>query len=177
MWLNNNSFINYSTIILFSQKSSIIFSPFKGALSGLRQLLATEGPLKMMKNASYFTLKALFILKIFKFCPNFLVIWQNGLIRKISLVSKFVSSQPGLQTIWLHIFTNISRSKSNQELKFGQLIEYNMQNIFPENQNQNWTYLWIISLKFCTVPLYCMSSWGLSQYIETKLQTNYIYFI
>ena len=39
----------------------------KGALSGLRQFLATESPLKMMKNASYFTLRALFILKIFKF--------------------------------------------------------------------------------------------------------------
>ena len=39
----------------------------KGALSGQRQFLATESPLKMMKNASYFTLKALFVLKIFKF--------------------------------------------------------------------------------------------------------------
>ena len=39
----------------------------KGALSGLRQFLATESPLKMMKNALYFTLKTLFVLKIFKF--------------------------------------------------------------------------------------------------------------
>ena len=35
------------------------------ALSGLRQVLATESPLKMMKNVSYFILKALYILKIF----------------------------------------------------------------------------------------------------------------
>ena len=40
---------------------------FKGALSGLRQFLATESPLKMTKNHFYFTLKALFVLKIFKF--------------------------------------------------------------------------------------------------------------
>ena len=40
---------------------------FKGALSSLRQYLANENPLKMMKNAFYFTLKALFVLKIFKF--------------------------------------------------------------------------------------------------------------
>ena len=40
---------------------------FKRSLSGLRQLLATESPLKMMKNAFYFTLKALFIIKILKF--------------------------------------------------------------------------------------------------------------
>ena len=33
----------------------------------LRQFLAAESPSKMMKNAFYFTLKALFILKIFKF--------------------------------------------------------------------------------------------------------------
>ena len=35
----------------------------KGALSGLRQILATENPLKVMKNAFYFTSKALFVLK------------------------------------------------------------------------------------------------------------------
>ena len=40
---------------------------FKGAFSGLRQFLATESPLKMMKNAFYFTLKALVVVKIFKF--------------------------------------------------------------------------------------------------------------
>ena len=39
----------------------------KGALSGLRQFLATESPLKMMKNVFYFNSKALFVLKIFKF--------------------------------------------------------------------------------------------------------------
>ena len=38
----------------------------KGALSGLRQSLTTESPLEMMKNAVYFTLKALFVLKTFK---------------------------------------------------------------------------------------------------------------
>ena len=47
-----------------NQKDSI---NFKGALSGLRQFLATESPLKMMKNAVYFTSKALFVLKIFNF--------------------------------------------------------------------------------------------------------------
>ena len=42
---------------------------FKGALYGLRQALITEGPLKIMKYAFHFTLKALFFLKIFKFLP------------------------------------------------------------------------------------------------------------
>ena len=44
----------------------------KGALSGLKHFLASESPLKMMKNAFYFTSKALFVLKIFKFLPWFL---------------------------------------------------------------------------------------------------------
>ena len=39
----------------------------KGTLSGRREFLITESPLKMMKNAFYFTLKALFVLKIFNF--------------------------------------------------------------------------------------------------------------
>ena len=43
-----------------------------------------------------------------------------------------MTSQPGLQTIAMHIFTNISRSKGNQAMKFGQLIEYNMRNTFLE---------------------------------------------
>ena len=43
-----------------------------------------------------------------------------------------MTSQPGQQTIAIHILPNISRSKGNQAMKFGQLIEYNMRNIFVE---------------------------------------------
>ena len=39
----------------------------KGTLVGLRPFLATESPLKKMKNVFYFASKALFVLKIFKF--------------------------------------------------------------------------------------------------------------
>ena len=39
----------------------------KDAVSGLRKFLATESPLKMMRNAFYFASKALFLLKIFRF--------------------------------------------------------------------------------------------------------------
>ena len=41
-----------------------------------------------------------------------------------------MKSQPGKQTT--EILFNISRSKDNQTVKFGQLIEYNMRNIFFE---------------------------------------------
>ena len=43
-----------------------------------------------------------------------------------------MTSEPGYQTIAINVFTNISRSKDNQAMKFGQLIEYNMRNIFLE---------------------------------------------
>ena len=41
-----------------------------------------------------------------------------------------MASQPGLQTIAIHILPNISQSKGNQTMKFGQLIKYNQINIF-----------------------------------------------
>ena len=43
-----------------------------------------------------------------------------------------MTSQPGQQTIVIHIIPNISISKVNQTMKFGQIIEYNMRNIFLE---------------------------------------------
>ena len=41
-----------------------------------------------------------------------------------------MTSQPGLQTIAIHILPNISQSKGNQAIKFGQLIERSKVNIF-----------------------------------------------
>ena len=41
-----------------------------------------------------------------------------------------MTSQPGKETIAIHILPNILKSKSNQTSKFGQLTEYNMRNIF-----------------------------------------------
>ena len=40
--------------------------------------------------------------------------------------------QPGSQTVAMHILINISRSKNNQTIKYGKLIEYNMRNNFFE---------------------------------------------
>ena len=122
------------------------------------------------------------------FCLDFLVMQQNGLIRKIILIWNFMTSQPGYQTIVIHIFRNISWSKDNQTLKFGQLIEYNMRNIFLKKsytkcggetspKNLNWAYLWINGLKSYIVCFYWMLSWGLSIYIETTLQSACFYLI
>ena len=45
--------------------------------------------------------------------------------------------QPGLQTLEIHILPNISQSKCNQTMNFGQLIEYNKRNIFFKNYVEN----------------------------------------
>ena len=46
-------------------------------------------------------------------------------------------SQPGLQTIAIHLLPNISQSKGNQTMRFDHLIEYNKRNIFLKNYVEN----------------------------------------
>ena len=82
-------------------KSKILRKTYNFALFRWRRTLTfpkncfiglNESPLKMMKNAFYFILKALFVLKIFS--VDFLAMQNNSLIRKIGLTSKFMTSQP-----------------------------------------------------------------------------------
>ena len=55
---------------------------------------------------------------------------ENALIRKLKKISKFVMSQTGTQTITINILLDISKSKGNQTVKLGQLIEPKVRNIF-----------------------------------------------
>ena len=86
--------------------------------------------------------------------------------------------------------TNISRSKGNQAMKFGQLIEYNLRNIFLEKsytkcggetilrpffKKSKLSNLWINILKFYTFCFYCLERWRLPKLTETKLQNTCIY--
>ena len=72
----------------------------KGALSGLRQLLAAESPLKLMKNAFYFTSKALFVLKIFKFLSWLLGHVAKRLDKKGKVNFKFYKVTNWLTSNW-----------------------------------------------------------------------------
>ena len=89
------------------------------------------------------------------------------------LISKFMTSQPDLQTTAIHILLHISKSKDNQTIKFGQFRECNMRKNFIEKsytkcrgetsprtlpKNQNWAYILINSLKFYTICFNCMSN-------------------
>ena len=48
-----------------------------------------------------------------------------------------MTSQHGKQTFAIHISRNISRSKGNQAITFGQFLEYNIRNIFLKNSFTN----------------------------------------
>ena len=84
-----------------------------------------ESPLKLVGNVFLYYLKSSFHSQdVSVFATTFWSCRENGLIR--------LASQSGLQTIAIHILLNISQSKRKQTMKFGQLIEYNKINIFPQ---------------------------------------------
>ena len=61
-----------------------------------RFICFNDSPSKIMKNAFYFILKVLFVLKILTFSSwLFGHVEKNGLIKKMRLISKFMTSQPG----------------------------------------------------------------------------------
>ena len=69
---------------------------FKGVLSGLRQVLATESPLKMMKNAFYFNLKLFWFSRyLFKFLSSLFGHVTERLDKKDKDNFNFMTSQPG----------------------------------------------------------------------------------
>ena len=82
-----------------------------------------DSPLKKMKNDFYFM-----FLRYLYFCPDCLVMKENGLIIKL----KSYDVTDWTTKIAIHILLNISRSKGNQRMKFGQLLEYSKRNIFLE---------------------------------------------
>ena len=49
---------------------------------------------------------------------------RNGLIIKIRLISKFMTSQADYEVFTVDILPNIARSKGNHTTKLDQLIEY-----------------------------------------------------
>ena len=118
-------------IIKDEPKDPITYSnsfKIKCTFSGLRQFLATERSLQIMKMLFIPSLKLFSFSKYLNFCLDFLVKQKNGLIRIRRLTSKFMTSQP--EKKHFQYTYDISRSKENRAMKFGHLIEYNMRNIF-----------------------------------------------
>ena len=118
----------------------------------------------MIYNALHFTLK------LFSFSSI------NGLIREIRLTSKFMTSPPGQQIITIHIMPNMSQSKSNQTMNFGQVIEYNKGNIFLQKLCRKWDR-YSSSRLFCFFKktLYEVKTSGLLlsfNYLDLDIQTK-----
>ena len=67
-------------------------------------------------------LKALFVLEIFNFLSWLFGYVRRRLDKKLRLISKFLTSKTGQQIIIRYLtWSNISRSKGNRAMKFGQL--------------------------------------------------------
>ena len=76
-----------------------------------------------MKNDFCLILKALFVVLTFRSK-------ENGLIRKLNVISNFLTSHTEKQVIIIQILPNISRNKGNQAIKVSHLIAYKVRNIF-----------------------------------------------
>ena len=68
-----------------------------------------------MKNTFYFTCSNLLLLRYLDFCPNFLVMKKNMLIRKLWLISKFMTLQTGQQTITMHNYPVSQEVKATRQ--------------------------------------------------------------
>ena len=139
----------------------------------------------MTKNAFYFNLKSIFVLKIFNFLSGLFGRKENGLIRKIRFISKLITSQAVKPNncnahIAQYDIQPVSSHKRHK-LKFGKLIECKMINIFRDKSYtvihysqtlfqkiKNWAYLWINSLKFYIYCFHCIPKSGPLKYIKTK---------
>ena len=90
-----------------------------------------------MKNAFHSILKALFVIKIFQFLS-----WIVGHVEKATWLDNVYFKIYDVTT-WLTNYYNTHigqypRSKSNQTMKFSQLIEYEKINIFLHKSRRKW---------------------------------------
>ena len=77
-------------------------------------------PFKNDNKFFLFHLKSFFLSQYIQvFVTTFWSSRKNSLVRKIRLTSKFMTSQPGLQTIAINILPNISHKKGSKTIKFG----------------------------------------------------------
>ena len=116
-------FFNFCFLFLFFSFSIECVLYIKWALSGLRPFLTNKNPVKVMKNAFCFTLKVHFI--HLNFGLDILVEKRFDLKDKVDFKIHDV-------TFAIYTFPNISRGK---DLQFGQLVKYNVRNIFLEKSN------------------------------------------
>ena len=125
-------------------------------------------PFKNDEKCFLFQLKSSFCSQdIYVFVTTFWSYRRNGLIRKIRLTSKLMTSQTRLQTISIHVMHKTSQNKGNQTMKFGQLIEYNKIEIFLQKLCRKW------GKESNSRPLFILSKsliWGESKWSAVEFQ-------
>ena len=95
----------------------------------LFHIFFNESHLKSFRFILFFMLFYFFVLNLF-FSLIFGHVEKTASLVRLSLISKSMKLQLDEQTITIHKSPNISRSKGNQTMKFGQVIKYNKRNIF-----------------------------------------------
>ena len=122
-----------------------------------------------MQNAFYFILKTLFVLKVFKFCLDFLIMQKKRLDQKEKLTFK-------IQTVTINILSNISQIKDKQTMKLGQLIENNNRNIYFKIRQGGQCQTSFLKTKFLKKTLYTIKQvvpvWFHYIWIALKLSYN-----
>ena len=96
------------------------------------KMLTTESPLQMLENSFFFVLKSLSVFKIFKFLSwlfRHVEKWLDWKY-KFNFLSYDVTKREA-NKCKTHIVQYLTK-ESNQKMKFGQLMEYNMRYIFLE---------------------------------------------
>ena len=84
-----------------------------------------------------------------------------------------MTSSTQKQTITEHILPNISRSKSNQAMKFSQLIKYNVRNIFLKKIMQRIRQVdYSLSLFFCESFIRDKSKWSATTFYYILIVLN-----
>ena len=116
------------------------------------------------------------------FFPDFLVM-QNGLIRKLRLISKFMTSQTGQRVMTIHILSNFSRSICDQSMKFGQLTKCNVRIFSLKNHAENEAgelaqiFFWFLK-KFYLMSTQMVSTFALIYFgrlsLRHTVKTNFI---
>ena len=77
-------------------------------------------------------------LRYLNFCPDFFGHEGKQLDKKLRLILKFLTSSTGKQIITKLILPNISRSKGNQTMEFGQLIEIFLLKNYSKNKERDY---------------------------------------
>ena len=80
-----------------------------------------------------------------------------------------MTSQPGLQTIAIHILPNISQSKDNQTMKFGKSIEYIREIFFFKYYAANEAGKLVLDLVLLTL----IQRYGPSKFLRKGSRTSF----